>query len=46
MTDKQITRRKFMCDSLVGAAGIAVGLSAAERTAAVQICSAFLRCFE
>ena len=34
MTDKQITRRKFMRDSLVGAAGITVGLSAAERTAA------------
>jgi predicted aldo/keto reductase-like oxidoreductase len=34
MTDKKITRRKFMQDSLVGAAGIAVGLSAAERAAA------------
>jgi len=34
MADKRITRRKFMRASLVGAAGIAVGLSAADRAAA------------
>jgi aryl-alcohol dehydrogenase-like predicted oxidoreductase len=36
MTDKQITRRKFVRDSLVGAAGIAVGLGAADRAAAAK----------
>ena len=36
MADKQISRRKLMRDAVVGAAGIAVGLSAAERAAAAK----------
>ena len=36
MADKQITRRKFVRDSLVGAAGIAAGLGAADRAAAAK----------
>jgi predicted aldo/keto reductase-like oxidoreductase len=36
MSDQQITRRRFVRDSLAGAAGIAVGLSAANRGAAVE----------
>ena len=36
MADKQITRRKFVRDSLVGAAGIAAGLGAADRVAAAK----------
>ncbi len=36
MADKQIGRRKLMRDAVVGAAGIAVGLSAAERAAAAK----------
>ena len=34
MSDKRITRTRFMWDSLVGAAGIAVGLSAVKQAAA------------
>ena len=36
MADKQITRRKFVRDSLVGAAGIAAGLGAADRAATAK----------
>jgi len=36
MADKHITRRKFMRDAAVGAAGIAVGLSAADRAVAAK----------
>ncbi len=36
MSDKHITRRRFVRDSLVGAAGIAVGLSAAARAATAE----------
>jgi hypothetical protein len=36
MTDEQITRRKLMQDSLIGAAGIAVGLSAVKGVAAPE----------
>jgi len=36
MVDKHITRRKFMRDATVGAAGIAVALSAVDRAAAAK----------
>jgi len=36
MADNQITRRKFMRNSVVGAAGIAAGLSAANQAMAVK----------